>query len=700
MSVARAVAVSAAAACLTLGNRQAAAFSVAGHEVIEASAYRALLARRAIDDGRNGTAPGIEVARYLIRHGVLQKPPCFEPTSEREARDCAERNQEYPAGGWFVVGSGAPDLMTSRQFSTNGQCFHFMSSSEEVWDSEPDPRLGVPSGLIHDAYQRCTRTLGAILADIVHRPEAANRRYRGFYALVHAVTDSFSAAHVERDARGRILFLKPWSLRAFLPYTLPTRWNAWKYFGPHVHHGPTDARDDDFLIDSQTCRDRSKHPYAVPESCLSPRGKQATAAVVDLMELLYRVLHRRRPEARPREEEPDDDDDDGDAPRALRSPDLEAEWRVFISRHLASAIEAPDLRVPFPSEREWSPEFVAGFRFRNEARPGSTDLGLLFGTTLVSNITLPIIPFVSAEVGCRRIGGECETYLGIDPLTTMLPITEGLQIGATPVSVIAQLTGDDRKVSVGANVARADVYLIDALWLSISGPRYSWVHQRLEGELYALSVGTAWSGRTSVIGRFPLLGEPAAKGVDALRKRVDVREVDDPDEVPVGPAWRPPRLRDDYRLKSWTNVIDVASGTLVPEGGAGDYGLGGYAIFWDRDRLNRRAGFAFGARIDASFHVVDEDKYFGPLLGPALRFYVFPDLLALEARPLLFSAGYRRNAGESSAFWDASAQGDVVFLPLNHLELSVSSPRFSYRALERIEGTNVALRIGFAIEKE
>lgn len=688
-----------AGAPLLLLAREAAAFSVAGHEIIEATAYRRLLARQNIDDGKLGKVSGLDAARYLIRYGVLQKPPCFEPTSEREAKDCAERNREYPAGGWFVVGSGAPDLMTSRQFSTNGQCFHFMSSSAEVWDSEPDPRLGVPRGLAHEAYQRCTRALGSVLADIVSKPEHSNRRYRGYYALVHAVTDSFSAAHVERDERGNVLFLKPWSLRAVIPYALPTRWNAWKYFGSHVHHGPTDERDSDFLVDSEACKDLARHPYAVPESCLTDRGKAAAEAITDLTELIYRVLHRRHPADRPAEEE-DDDDDEGDTPRALRSKDLENEWRVFLSKHLRSALEAPDLRIPLPDEREWSPEFVAGFRFRNEARPDSTDLGAIFGTTLVSNITLPIIPFVSAEVGCRRINGACETYVGVDPLTTMLPVTEGLQVGATPVSVIAQVTGDDREVSVGANLGRADIYLIDALWLSLSGPRYSWVHQRMEGELYAVSIGTAWSARTSVLGKIPLLGDVGSKPVDVLRKRVDVREVDDPDDQPVGPAWTPPRLSKDYRLKSWTNIVDVASGTLVPEDGAGDYGLGGYAIFWDRDRWNRRAGFAVGARIDASFYVVEEDKYFGPLLGPAFRLYLLPDLLALEARPILFAGGYRMNAGEESAFWDASAQGDLVFLPLNHLELSVSSPRFSWRDMDRKRGSNIALRIGFAIEKE
>src|SRR5262249_41767514 len=154
--------------------------------------------------------------------------------------------------------------------------------------SPPDPRFGVPIALAVAAYQRCIQILSTAYDGILRDPLQARQRMVGMQALIHAVQDSFSAAHADREAEGRgpIVHLLSWTLIDW-----PTYWRLGRrHFPPAIHHAASDKRDTEYLLpdartpDGRDCREIF-NPYAVPESCLSARGLAATDAVFDLFVL-------------------------------------------------------------------------------------------------------------------------------------------------------------------------------------------------------------------------------------------------------------------------------------------------------------------------------------------------------------------------------------------------------------------------------
>jgi hypothetical protein len=48
--------------------------------------------------------------------------------------------------------------------------------------------------------------------NLLRNPRLAHERLAGMYVLMHAIQDSFSAAHAARDDQGRIIHLLSWKL--------------------------------------------------------------------------------------------------------------------------------------------------------------------------------------------------------------------------------------------------------------------------------------------------------------------------------------------------------------------------------------------------------------------------------------------------------------------------------------------------------
>lgn len=641
------------------------AFTVEGHEALEAAVYRRLLRSSAVDDGDGHAVSGVELLRDLIRHGALETPPCFEPASDSRRARCEQAASDRPALFWPVLGTGEPDLKTLRQFASNGQCFHFMARSEDVWTEPEDVAFGVPRRLGSEAYARCTRLLSSLFAATVRDPKAANEEYRGLYALMHAVADSFSAAHAERDAEGHIVYLKPWRLRAALPYALPTRWDAYRYLFGASHHGVVDARDFAFVQDTPACADLS-HPYALPDHCFSARGEHAIEAMTDLLLTVHRVLSH--------------------ADRGAHPIDAADAWRAFLQRHMSSVGDEPDIDPPRFGEREWTPAFVFGFRYRPRAIDGAHDMTATVGSALFTDVTLPLVPLLELEGGCRRIDGRCKPVLGIQT-SLFVPLTEGFSLGVTPLSLLGHF-GDDGEVTLGAHVIRGDLYLLDALWLSVAGPKYESLHRSFDAEMIAVSIGWAWSGKLP-------RDEEKPGGV---RFQVDSRRLASAAPEPRGERWAPPPLFQRYQRDTVTTLVHILGGTVLPEHSDGWYSLGGLEVLWDRDRRNRRAGVALGGRVDTQYRRTRDEQFFTAIGGPVVRGYLIPDRLALELAPLATDAGYRRADGDGNAFFDVGGEASLSVMPLNRLEIGVESPRLSYRAGARVGGTNLGLRVGFALE--
>src|SRR5437764_13484300 len=106
-----------------------------------------------------------------------------------------------------------------------------------------DPRVGVPAGLVTEAHQRCVRTAGAVFDLVLRDPGLASWRLAGTYVLMHAVQDSFSAAHANRDPHLDIVHLLSWKLVDWPRYA----WHGHLRFEAPTHHGISDERDADYV---------------------------------------------------------------------------------------------------------------------------------------------------------------------------------------------------------------------------------------------------------------------------------------------------------------------------------------------------------------------------------------------------------------------------------------------------------------------
>src|SRR6478672_4885689 len=189
----------AAAAVVLARAAPAAAFGLDGHFIIEAAAYKRLLALARVPET---DVSGRQLLGALIADGLLVEPPCLDGVRAGGSCDARTR-REQPLAFWPALGAGAADIIIDRQLSAGGQCQHFMAETDDGL-TPPDARTGLPAALGTAAYRRCVMVLGAAFDGLLRDPAQARTRLVGTYALMHAIQDSFSAAHVARDGDGRI----------------------------------------------------------------------------------------------------------------------------------------------------------------------------------------------------------------------------------------------------------------------------------------------------------------------------------------------------------------------------------------------------------------------------------------------------------------------------------------------------------------
>src|SRR4051812_20235284 len=227
-----------AVAASALCGPRAFAFELDGHYVIEAVAYQRLLGLAKVPDTE---VSGRGLLAALIAAGVLAEPRCFD--DEHPGDSCRPQDRrERPLTFWPRLGAGAADIIINRQLSDRGQCQHFMAQTVDGL-SAPDPRLGVPAALVTDAYSRCVTIVGAVFDGILRDPRLASQRLAGMYVLMHAIQDSFSAAHAARDDQGRIVHLMSWTLIDWPTYLVHGR----GAFPSRTHHATSDRRDAEYL---------------------------------------------------------------------------------------------------------------------------------------------------------------------------------------------------------------------------------------------------------------------------------------------------------------------------------------------------------------------------------------------------------------------------------------------------------------------
>jgi hypothetical protein len=431
------------------------AFKPVGHEAIEALAYRHLLqmpATAVCESDPGGVVDrvdGKEVLRLLIAVGALSRPECFDTQhSSYAGMTCGDDDGR---GAWPVLGAGAPDDLFARQFGGTGQCFHFMAQVSDVTGTETDPELGVARGLVVDAYQRCTRSLNDLWLELLGNPGGARTTDRGLYALIHSVQDSFSEAHVERDSRGRILYLRPWDLLS-TRYLLSAQGG---YFGTQRQHQIDDERDDGWRSGelSPQCPG-SDDPYVLAQHdrCFSPRGQRAAEAVEDLLVVSYCAFRQRSiPKVWTA----------GRGPTGEVTPSVRRQWARFLRAHFHSARVAP-AELPSPTDPYGSrahehperiPELLIGVRGRlgSSQLARSGDVGLALQAFPPLKNSYPFVPLAGIDSGLRWDDGAPSAGFGVTFLSAMLPLSEGFALGLEPATLEAYWRTD------GASGARVEL---------------------------------------------------------------------------------------------------------------------------------------------------------------------------------------------------------------------------------------------------
>ncbi len=625
--------------CAVTAAPAAHAWTPEGHEAIEAAAYRRLIARETVPDrGVSGT----EVLRRLIRRGVLEAPPCFEPeTGSDLAASCAAARERAPLDWWPVLGSGSQDLLFSRQLGHRGQCFHFMADDPDG-EGPPDPELGVARTLAGRAYERCVRTLHALIDELFADPDAARERGRGAYALLHAVADAWSPAHVEREGGvGRIRWLKTWVVRDGISW-------LWKRTRRKTQHAAIDGRDEAWIRDGRACADHP-HPYALPESCLSAPAARAARALEELLILLERVGPDAATGTR----------------RALDDPDAEAAWRGYLAEYFASSTERDRRGTLEPARREWRPNLLFGVR-------GGAGRDAPEGTVLVAALphspeSLPFVPAATAAASWRRVAGVERYAFGID-LALLVPISSTIALGTTPAA--AELACDENG-ACAADLHATSIHLWWFLeagpWLALAGPRWSWVERGWVGPIASLAAGWAFDVDMS--------------GSPPRRRFGDAR-------------WVPPSLAEaSYRRGVVARALLFESTVLST---AEDHAVG--VVFearWTRDRWDHRTGLSFGVAT-AITHGRSAGRSFDELvLSPALRYWLAPHVFALTAEPLVGGAGYDRDGKE--VVWDLAGRAGVSLM-IGQVELALSGPRISYLDEERRSWRPFTARLGWVLK--
>ena len=289
------------------------AFDSKGHVVIEALAYRTLA------EGHDGQPPRPDVLRDLINDGALEPPFCFG-RGDAPPKECVNAPASNPLLEWPQPLTDRPDAAFRRQFSDPGQCFHYMATLADA-QTDPLPGTVIPRALAENAVVRCNDLLDELILEIVlEGGTRARQSSRGLYELMHAVGDSFSGSHAERNPDGKIEYLRVWQPIERLA-RLPTERS--KRIPDVAYHKWDDHRDKEYVIEGgpARCEKRTEHPYDVPYECLSPAGDNARRA---LAELLVVVRDLRAAQLA--------------APKGTYTqPERSEEWRQYKTRWFAAA---------------------------------------------------------------------------------------------------------------------------------------------------------------------------------------------------------------------------------------------------------------------------------------------------------------------------------------------------------------------------
>ena len=676
------------------------AFDSKAHDIIEAQAYLSIL---------RGQSKYLKPPYCPL---ALSGTAVIDSLIAWRAMDAPKEVKRYQ---WQVLGnlpevrSGDMDFVLNRQFSDNGQAFHFMATRGDlVREKAVDPVLKAPPYLLLGALDRCRNTLTAVFEELVSNCTQSKRIVRNsqlvsdnFYALIHSLVDSYSRAHVQRTADTKhIQYLKPWTL---------ITGRIGKTYAPYQHHFP-DEFDGEFLLgglpepgveDTQDGhkngkknrqlgplldknkkwyspgafrRDAGKrqiidctnsnnlNPYQYSCECLSPLGKAAQDAVEEFVVTTYLVLQARKAKQDP----------------AVVSPEMN--WAKFQERHF-SADPAIDLKSPALARYEGA--LAPNTKVYQERRPGvqiavagSYPLGFGLGASV------DLLQFrafsLGPVLGIRRLSGQpgVEIDYGVG---FRVPVSEGLSFRVNPFVVRTDL-GDPQRLPIAEvsyqleyypNIRRQNGQPVGPAlpsFFRLELPRF--VYSEGYHRKY-LSLGIGWDfGQATGV---PVYAQ-------SMRQRMQTWQQRPQRPVPTAQAIATARLG-----RTTTKIWWIFQGAYGARGTAGNFSpfLGG-ELTWDRNGAGERTGMGYGLmgkvawqNISRAYH----NKAFPVFqVGPTVR------VTALGAHLLLEPLTYTRALSTETPTQDIpriyrreDVQGTLgLALPLGNAEFLIELMRYSY----------------------
>ncbi len=584
----------------------AAAWDSKGHNVIEALAYRTLV------EGRGDQPARPDVLRDLINDGDMTAPFCFG-RGEVPLADCVGAAETNPLLFWPQPRTDRPDAAFRRQFSDPGQCFHFMATLEDA-ETERLPDGRIPRGLATAAVVRCRDFLDDLLRQIVLVGGPGTRRSGyGLYELAHAVADSFSGAHAERDPTGqKVDYLRVWKPIEKLAH-LPTE--RARRIPNDVYHVWNDRRDKAYVgervVAGRTCEERTAYPYEVPFECLSEGGDQARRALVELFIVVrdLRIAQTSAPGTR-----------EADPERSAAWEEYKKKW--FTPVHDCLGVEC-DARQPV--EKSAGGYTLFGVQAAYDATTSSMDLFAWGSRLSFSEALNPFVYGLGAGVGYRRQpGGEGVGLVGLD-FSILLPLGKRAALGFSPMVWHTTFGSGATGPELLTQLFLSEYRLGERTWLSFIGPlQVNWLVPRAEW-YFGASLGVA-------VGSARVAGGPVITHYDERAERQD-------------DAWIPPPAPYG-RLKGRRASLYVVSGvttvTTPAETVEGRrYGLGtlGADLMWDRDRWGGQFVWVPGLSLSAGARSTSGTAgYATGILSASLRWYVLGPL-GLSLTPVRVEGG-------------------------------------------------------------
>jgi hypothetical protein len=591
-----------AAGLLALLAADAFAFDSKGHVVIEALAYRSLI------EGRDGQPPRPDALRDLLNDGALAPPICFGRGASPPGY-CIDAAFANPLMDWPRPETDQPDAAFRRQFSDPGQCFHFMATLEDA-QTDAIPGTSIPRALATSAVVRCRDLLDHLLRQIVIDGGPGTRKSAyGLYELMHAIGDSFSGAHSDRQAGTRkIAYLRVWKPLERIAH-IPTERSA--KIPVDVYHKWNDHRDKTYVVEEREvspggkpCKHLTDHPYEVPYDCLSEEGDAARQALVELLVIVrdLRKAHVTSAAADP-------------------SPERSEAWQAYKAKWFtaAYACQGAECETKQPADLLPGAYGLVGLDTTYNATRGFLDVtarGSLFRYSWELN---PFVYSVSADFGFRRWNSGGGSGLAGLELDLILPLGKRAALGFSPAAWRVAFGGEKTGTDLATRFFRFDLRVGERLNLTLNAPiEVNWRKPAVE---WSVGLGLSYAPGGSQAAGGPLLRSHSEK----------VERQDDAWSPPVAPYGRLLGRKPSLYVGADTTTVqtpDVAvAGRLYGEGSVGG------RVMWDRDRWDGRfafapaVGLAIGARRTSG-----ESAYLTGAFTAGLRWYALGPLgLSLTA---------------------------------------------------------------------